>query len=649
MCGIAGVFGHPDGPPGRLREDVAAMAATLAHRGPDDEGTWVDEEAGVAMGHRRLSILDLSPLGHQPMVSLGGRWVISFNGEVYNIAELRRELEAKGRPFRGHSDTEVLVNAIEEWGVRGALCRTNGMFALALWDRLERRLFLARDRLGEKPLYWAWAGRRLAFASELKAVRALADFKPSVHPGALALYLRHNCVPAPYAIYRDAGKLMPGQYVMVDAEGLSRRRLVEESYWSPARCAEDGLAHRISDPGEAVDEVAELLADAVRLRRTADVPVGALLSGGVDSSLVTAVMAAQGGEVKTFTVGFDDAGYDESADAARVARHLGTEHTDIRVTPGEVMEVVPHLAQLYDEPFADSSQLPTALVAQLARRHVTVVLSGDGGDELFAGYNRHAWVARTVPRLARIPRGARRLAGSSLAAVPPAAVEGAFRAVGRVVPPVGRIRNPSVKVGKAAAVLDIEDTEDIYLRLVSHWPEPSTVVSGGTEPETLVTGRRGRPAVADPVERLLYLDQVTYLPDDILTKVDRATMAVSLEARVPLLDHRLVELAWRLPLSVKLRDGRSKWVLRAILERHMPRELFERPKMGFGLPLASWLRKELRPWAEERLSPAALGDGALFDPVPVRSMWAEHLAGRDHSYALWDVLVYQDWAARWMA
>jgi asparagine synthase (glutamine-hydrolysing) len=648
MCGIVGLFGPPDNTRGWLTAETTAMAGTLRHRGPDDEGVWADEAEGIGLGHRRLAVLDVSPLGHQPMLSASGRWVISFNGEVYNFAELHRDLSARGYRFRGHSDTEVLVNAVDHWGVAPTLRRLNAMFALALWDRLERRLYLARDRLGEKPLYYAWAGPRIAFASELKAIRALRDFRATVDPAAVALYMRHNCIPAPYAIYQGSGKLLPGQYLTVDAEALACRRLKAESYWSPVRCAEDGQSRRIWDPREAVEEVSALLHDAVRLRMTADVPVGSLLSGGVDSSLVTSAMAAQGGKVRTFTVGFDDTGYDESGDAARVAHHLGTDHTDIRVTPREILEVVPRLADLYDEPFADSSQLPTALVARLARDHVTVVLSGDGGDELFAGYNRHAWIARTVPRLVHIPRSARRIAGRGMAALAPATVESAFRTAGRVVAPIGRIRNPSVKLAKAAAVLDIEDTQEIYLRLISHWPGPSSVVRDGVEPPTLVTDHSTHPQLVDPVDRLLYLDLVTYLPDDILTKVDRATMAVGLEARVPLLDHRMVELAWRLPLAHKLRDGRSKWVLRSVLERSVPRELFERPKMGFGVPLAAWLRQELRPWAEDLLAPSALKAGNLFDPATVRATWAEHLSGRDHSYALWDVIVYQDWASRWL-
>lgn len=649
MCGIAGLLGPPDQGTDRLTAVIQTMTDTVRHRGPDDAGSWVDQRAGVALGHRRLSILDLSPLGHQPMISSSGRWIVSLNGEIYNFAELRQRLERAGRTFRGRSDTEVLVEAVDAWGVEATLARLNAMFAMALWDRARGELHLIRDRLGEKPLYYAWAGRTFLFASELKAIAAHPEFVARVDRGALALYLRHNCVPAPYAIYQDTGKLLPGHRVTMRVGDVGRRDVHQEVWWSAARVAEAEDCGGPATPEEAIEELGGLLADSVRLRTTADVPVGALLSGGVDSSLIAALMQADSKQVKTFTVGFDSAAYDESVDAARVGRHLNTDHTELRVGPREAQAVVPRLADLYDEPFADSSQIPTVLVAELARRHVTVVLSGDGGDELFAGYNRHQWCERVARRMQAVPLPLRRMAAAGLSAPSPAAIDRSFRTLGRVLPAAGQLRNPSTKVTKLAEVVALPTPEDMYRRLVSHWVNPEALVPGAAEPPTVGSSRDTWPRLSGAVQRMLYLDLVTYLPDDILTKVDRATMSVGLEARIPLLDHRVVELAWRLPLSLKLGAGQTKWILRALVDRHVPRSLIERPKMGFGIPLAQWLRGDLRPWAEDLLDPTRLNAQGYLTVDTVRQTWRAHLAGKvDASYALWDVLMFQAWLDRWV-
>ncbi len=653
MCGIVGVLdaGRSRSAEG-LAGTVAVMTASVRHRGPDDEGTWLDAEAGIGLGHRRLSIVDLSQCGHQPMESPSGRWITTYNGEIYNAEKLRARLEAAGQRFRGHSDTEVLMAALDHWGLDEALDRVNGMFALALWDRERRELHLVRDRVGEKPLFYGWAGDALVFGSELRALCRHAAFDRTVDRGALALYLRHNCVPAPHSVFRDAAKVLPGEHVTVDATGVATRRVHRAAYWSARAVAEAGCREPLPDDrAEIVDRLGDLLRDAVQLRMTADVPVGAFLSGGIDSSLVTALMQAAGrGRVRTFTIGFDDPAYDESRDAARVAAHLGTDHTELRLGAADVLALVPELPELYDEPFADSSQIPTALVSRLARRDVTVALSGDGGDELFAGYNRHLWCERITRRLRPVPMPVRRGAAAALGRLSPAATEAVFRRAAPLLPARWRVRNPSIKIAKLADVLALRSIDDMYRTLVSHWPDPESVVPGAVEATSRLDAPEDLQAAAGPVERMLYLDLVTYLPDDILTKVDRATMAVGLEGRMPLLDPRVVELAWRIPTAAKMAGGQAKWPLRALLGRHVPLELFDRPKMGFGLPLGDWLRGPLRPWVEELLDGGRLRREGFFDPIPIRRAWEEHRAGRaDRSHALWDVLMFEAWRDRWAA
>ncbi len=652
MCGFCGVLDLTGGTSGEeLRFVVAKMTDTLRHRGPDDGGIWVSPDEGIGLGHRRLSIVDLSPTGHQPMFSACGRYVIVFNGEVYNFRELRKELEPEGIGFwRGHSDTEVMLAAISRWGLEAAVQRFNGMFAFALWDRKERVLHLVRDRLGKKPLYYGWMGSTFLFGSELKALRAHRAFTPEINRDALALYLRHSYIPAPYSVFQGIRKLPAG--TVLTASGQCVGNMPEPvTYWSMKDTVERGVAQPFGGSvGAALTDLDALLRDAVKLRMEADVPLGAFLSGGVDSSTVVALMQAQSGRpVKTFTIGFHDAGYNEAKDAKAVAQHLGTEHTELYVTPDEAMAVIPMLPDLYDEPFSDSSQIPTFLVSRMARSHVTVSLSGDAGDELFAGYNRHFWGRKLWRRVGCVPRPVRSATATALTAVSPQQWEAAFRRLGPVLPERIRQRQPGDKLYKMAEILSLDSAEAVYLRLVSHWKDPDSLVLGSCEPPTALTDSRRWAKLEDITQRMMFLDAVTYLPDDILVKVDRASMGVSLEARVPLLDHRVVEFAWRLPLSMKVRGGQGKWILRQLLYRYVPRELTERPKMGFAIPIDSWLRGPLREWAEELLDEGRLRREGFFNPSPIREKWVEHLSGRRNwHYYIWDVLMFQAWHDRWM-
>ena len=624
------------------------MRDALVHRGPDDAGLFVDAGAGVALGSRRLAVIDLSEHGHQPMTSPDGRYVLAYNGEIYNYRALRAELEQAGHRFLGSSDTEVLVHAVQRWGLRAALQRCNGMFALALWDGAQRRLQLARDRFGEKPLYYGWSGGVLLFGSELKALRAHPAFGAEVDRDVVALYLRHNCVPAPYSIYRGVAKLPPASIASIGEDGAPGTPPAIERYWSMAEVAAAGAADRsAASPEEAMDRLDAVLRDAVAARMHADVPIAGFLSGGIDSSLVVALMQAQErAAVKTFTIAFDDTGYDEAPYAKAVAAHLGTDHHELHVTPAETLALIPSLPAIYDEPFADSSQIPTAVLARLTRRHVTVALSGDGGDELFGGYNRYVWAERFWGRVAPVPRPLRAAAAAALAAVPPRLWDRAFAAAGRVLPRAAALRMPATKVAKAASVLPARDLIDTYRTLSSHTTDPAALVPGAAEPATVLTDPGAWPRLEDPVELMMYLDAVTYLPDDILTKVDRATMAASLEARVPFLDPEVAALAWRLPRPLKVHGGTGKWLLRRLLHRYVPAALVERPKAGFGVPLGDWLRGPLRPWAEDLLAEGALRQAGILDPAGVRRMWAEHASGRrDRQFELWDVLMLQAWLA----
>ncbi|WP_448203398.1 asparagine synthase (glutamine-hydrolyzing) [Azospirillum sp. sgz302134] len=647
MCGFCGFLAESDrrpafGPEAGAFEAVARrMADTIAHRGPDGEAVWADEAAGIALGHRRLAIVDLSPLGRQPMESADGRWVIAYNGEIYNFQDLRAELESAGHRFRGHSDTEVLLEGCAAWGVERTVKRLVGIFAFALWDRRDRVLYLVRDHLGVKPLYWARMNGTLLFGSQPKALRAHPAFAAEIDRDALAAYMRFSYVPAPHSVYKGVSKLEPGTLLTV-RPGREPERTV---YWDAGTAARAGIDDRLSlSDADATDALESLLKDAVGRQMMADVPLGAFLSGGIDSSTVVALMQAQSDRpVRTFTIGFGEGDYDEAAHARAVATHLGTEHTDLRVDAGHALDSIPRLADWYDEPFADSSQIPTLLVSEMTRRSVTVALSGDGGDELFAGYNRYFWGPAVWRRMASVPAGLRRGAAGLIRAVRPQS----WDALAALVPASRRPRQPGDKLHKLAGVLGAGDPDALYRRLVSQWDEPETLVRHGREPRGLLWSE-GSAAISDFVERMQYLDTVTYLPDDILAKVDRASMGVSLEARVPLLDHRVVEFAWRVPLSQKIRDGKGKWLLRQVLYRHVPRDLVERPKSGFAVPIDSWLRGPLRDWAEDLLDESRLRADGFFDPAPIRARWAEHLEGtRNNQHQLWSVLMFQAWNQRW--
>ena len=650
MCGIAGILDPTASTSAdRLGALASTMVSPLEHRGPDDKGVWVDADAGVAFGHRRLAVIDLGPGGAQPMVSAGGRWVMGYNGEIYNHVEVRHRLEGAGMVFRGSSDTEVLMAAVEHWGVDRALDACEGMFAVALWDRRERELHLLRDRFGEKPLYYGWVGKVFAFGSELKALSTLPGFGAELDRRAVTRYLRHNCVPAPDTIWRGIRKLVPGHLVTLRSptKGVFPE---PRCYWSAAEAVTRARQNQlIGSDSEMTDQLEDVLSAAVAARMVADVPVGAFLSGGIDSSTIVALMQQHAsGPVRTFTVGFADRSFDESSEAAAVAAHLGTDHTAVHVADAEAIEVIPHLADIWDEPFADVSQIPTYLVSRVARQDVTVSLSGDGGDELFAGYNRHAWLDRVWGRAAVLPASARRTAGSALGSVPPAVIEQAARAT-RILPAGWQVRNPSTKAAKLARVLSASDPEDAYRALTTHWDDAPSLVLGN-DLGAVASDRSGSPVSGGGItEQMLWSDLVGYLPDDILAKLDRAAMAVSLETRVPFLDRGILDLAWRLPLDAKLRGRQTKWVLRQVLERHVPAALVERPKMGFGLPIGPWLRGVLAPWAEHLLDERRLRDQGLLDPVPIRRAWDLHRTGRrDLGYELWDVLVLQSWLDRWL-
>ena len=644
MCGIVGILDPSVGSEAGLTGLVTRMSDCLSHRGPDDAGVWTDESLGVGLGHRRLSILDLSPTGHQPMASHSGRYVLSFNGEIYNYLDLRRELEAGDTTlrWRGHSDTEVMLEAVVRWGVVGALKRMSGMFALALWDRAESTLHIARDRLGEKPLYYGWLAGGFVFASELKALHLHPRWQGEIDRGALTLFLRYGFVPAPYSIYKGIRKLPPGAVLSVRPDGSSQQTV----YWSAREVAEQGAATPFTGTEtEATDVLERLLSRAVGRQMVADVPLGAFLSGGIDSSTVVALMQAQSDiAVKTFTIGFREAGHNEAEHAKAVARHLGTDHTELYVTPLEAMETIPRLPTLYDEPFSDASQIPTFLVARLARSKVTVSLSGDGGDELFGGYNRYFVGRRLWDGAGRIPRSLRRTAAAAITAVAPTSWDRVLDRLIPVLPDHLHYRNPGERLHKLASVLAARDPDEIYRGLTSQWVDPASVVLAGSEPGAIATDRSQWPSLGDFTQRMMFLDLVTYLPDDILVKVDRAAMGVSLETRVPLLDPAVVEFAWRLPLAYKIRGGQGKWLLRQVLYRHVPRELIERPKSGFDVPIGSWIRGPLREWAESLLGESRLRREGYFNPARVRERWSQHLSGkRDWQQSLWGILMFQAW------
>lgn len=662
MCGIAGILeAEGRSAPLELAGIAGRMADAQAHRGPDGRGVWADPDGMLALGHRRLAILDLSPAGDQPMLSHCGRFALCYNGEVYNHAGLRAEVDAaraySGRPalaWRGHSDTEILLEACALWGLRGALERAAGMFALALWDRREKTLALARDRLGEKPLYYAAQSGRLAFASELPGLLRAPGLSGRVDRSALALYLRLSCIPAPHSILAGVRKLSAGHILTLRPQDVASGLLPEpQAYWCLKLVADAGLARPFAGSDEeALDELLRLLRQSVRGQMVADVPLGALLSGGIDSSLITALLAEQhpGGAagVRTFTIGYADAAYDESVHAEAVARRLGTRHTCLTATPADALAVVPELWRIAGEPFADASLLPTRLVAALTRSEVTVCLSGDGGDELFAGYNRHVHGPGLWSRLAGVSSGLRATAATALTGLSPRAWDRLFAALSPLLPRTARQRLPGEKLHKLAQALPARVAPAFYAALVSAWTDPGLLVSGTAEaPWTLRQPGLWPDQALCPegsTAWMQFLDAAWYLPDDILAKVDRAAMSVGLESRAPYLDHRVAEFAWRLPLRLRVHDGRGKVALRRLLSRYVPEALWDRPKMGFGVPIDAWLRGPLKDWAGALLDPARLAREGHLQPAPVARAWEEHQSRRfNRQYRLWPVLMFQSW------
>lgn len=641
MCGIVGYWTFGGGETaGTMHRTAACMADVLRARGPDDSGTWVDDAAGIALGHRRLAVIDISASGHQPMTSANGRMVLSYNGELYNTAELRRELERGGSRFRGHSDTEVIVEACSAWGVEAAVRRLSGMFAFALWDIEQQALYLVRDRVGIKPLYWGRQGGTLFFGSQMKAFAPHPEWRPEIDRDAVATYVRFGYVPSPYAIYKGMAKLDPAHILRIDHTGASKIT----RYWNVDEIAVAGQQIReTTSDDDATDELERLLRGSIKSHMISDVPTGAFLSGGIDSSAVAALMQLESAQpIRTFSIGFTDDAYDEAVHARSVADHIGSDHTELYVTPQDAMEVIPHLPDWYDEPFADSSQIPTFLVSQLARRDVTVALSGDGGDELFAGYNRYLWGERLRRNLMWLPAPARRGLARSIDSVPPAMWDRIFAAV----PASRRPAHAGGKMQKLAGLLALPDREGLYRDLVSQWRHPAELVRGGTELPTAMDDGALSGRIPDYLSWMQLMDIRGYLADDILTKVDRASMAVSLEARVPLLDPQVMEFAWSLPRKMKIRGGDSKWLLRRVLYRHVPEALVDRPKMGFGVPIGDWLRDELRDWAEDLLDGKRLEDDGIFNAAPVRRMWDDHVSGRQNwQYPLWVILMFQAWRA----
>ncbi|HEX4052487.1 MAG TPA: asparagine synthase (glutamine-hydrolyzing) [Steroidobacteraceae bacterium] len=644
MCGLAGFLTLTPVSAGESEARLRRMAQAMLHRGPDAEGVWSDATAGIGLAHRRLSIIDLSPQAAQPMLSESGRWVISFNGEIYNYAALRTELEQIHCRFRSSSDTEVLLNAIERWGLEVTLGRARGMFALAAWDRRERALYLARDRFGEKPLHFGRCGRTLLFGSELKSLRTHPAWNAPLNRDSLALLLRHYYIPAPHTIYSGVHKVLPGSYVRFTAQDGELRE-EQHVYWKArplARCVDPAGAPA---DAEVVERLHATFAEAVKLQMVADVPVGAFLSGGIDSSLIVALMQQVSSRpVRTFSIGFADPEFDETPFARRIAAHLGTEHTELHISSRSALDVIPSLPDIYDEPFADPSQIPTWLVSRLARQSVTVSLSGDGGDELFGGYQHYTTALQYWRRVQRVPSVFRALL-RNLGTLPLPWLQ--VLASPALVGPWRMRPHLADRIKERSSQLFAPNFYHLYRTYVSFWHNPEDVVLGAREPRTVLSDYDAKDGL-EAVAHMMYMDTRQYLPDDILVKVDRAAMSVSLETRVPMLDPQVAELAWATPLAVHHRDGRGKWLLRQLLARYVPTRLFDRPKRGFSIPLAQWLRGELRPWAEHLLEPARLRREGVFEPNVIERRWRQHLAGlEDWSIQLWTVLMAQAWLERW--
>jgi len=644
MCGIVGFwqrgrsYGVDD-----MHQIVDQMAKALVHRGPDNRGCWVEEEMGLAFGHMRLSILDISEQGHQPMESHNGRYVIVYNGEIYNFLELRDDLEKRGCRFKGTSDTEVILAAIEEWSLEKAVQSFDGMFSFAVWDKEKKSLHLCRDRIGEKPLYYGWHNNIFFFSSELKALHRHPLFSPDIDLDALNLYVRLNYIPAPFTIYQSIQKLEPGTIFSLSWPRFHTKMI---PYWSAYDVVNESLKNQIgSSEDEVIEHLDDILRRSVKSRLVSDVPVGAFLSGGIDSSTIVALMQAQSSiPVKTFTVGFFEEDYNEADYAKKVASHLGTDHTEIFVTEKEAMDVIPRLPQLFDEPFSDSSQIPTFLISQLARSEVSVSLSGDGGDEIFGGYNRHIWNHSYWDKIVRWPISVRRFISKTGQILPISILDNIYKKLEFLIPRELRISYPGDKIHKFLSVLILENSFQLYERLINETSGINLFQFERSNSSLMKNKLDVWSHFSNSTDAMMYLDLITYLPDDILVKVDRASMGVSLESRAPFLDHKVVELAWKIPREMKIRNGQGKWILRKLLYNYVPEDLFDRPKTGFGVPIEKWLKTSLRGWAESLLEGSKMLSDGFFNPNIVRGMWNEHLNGtRNRQHVMWNILMFQAW------
>ena len=642
MCGIAGAV-EKNNTREKWRDTLFAMGKSIEHRGPDDSGIWFDEKAGVGFAHQRLSIIDLSEHGKQPMISKSGRFVIAYNGEIYNFFHIKDMLSSYSVPWQGGSDTEVVLAAIDIWGLEKAIEKFIGMFAFALFDKQEQKIFLVRDRLGIKPLYYSIFPKKIIFGSELKPIKLCPGFEKQINRDVLALFLRHNYIPAPYSIYKNTYKLTPGSILEICLKSFD---IKENTFWSAKDQALKGQNEPYQlDESNAVKDLESLLLDAVKIRMISDVPLGAFLSGGIDSTTITAMMQSLSSTpVRTFSIGFHEKKYNESQHARAIARYLGTDHTELIVTPEQLLDMVPKISSIFDEPFSDSSQIPTYLLALLTREHVTVSLSGDGGDELFGGYLRYNLGHDLWKKIGWLPVVMRKFLAGFIEIIPMGLLDKYGQNIAKTAGRYSASGTAGAKVRALAEILTASDFEDLYKRLVSHWKFPDAIVIASKEAASLLDSSKDLDRFHDLYHRMMFLDLVTYLPDDILTKVDRTTMAVSLEARVPVLDHRVVEFAWKLPLSMKVKEQDNKWILKQVLYKYVPEELVNRPKMGFGIPIDQWLRSSLRDWAESLLDESTLKQEGFFNTEMIRRKFDEHVKGsRNWHYYLWDILMFQEW------